>query len=219
MQMKEVGIDVATVDQLKWFMKTELGIEAKTDDLAKLRATVEVSHDSPNIMVPENLSTASAKTKIKAGAPLEQGIKGTTKEAVVTAGKGRGMVDRTSGGDPKVTINIPAQPGPGGARHVPVSVNGRTILLPRGKNIEIAYRYYHALVLAEERHYEQVPDPAGGPTPIQQERDVPSYPFNVIEMPPKAEIQAWIAKQDDEGQAEQAAATAAARARASAKAA
>lgn len=195
--MKTVSVEAATLDELKWFLKQQLNIEPKSTDVAKLRATVEMSYDKDTFEVPVTITGGPQMPAGKTSAPLRQGVAGTTKEAPVT--KGSALVDKTSDGDPRVKIYIPAQPGPGGNRNVPVSVNGRTILLPRNKEIVIAYRFYDAMRIAVERQCTHSVDPAGGAHPIEEWRDVQSYPFSVIEMAPKEEVAAWLAAQDAAG--------------------
>lgn len=80
-----------------------------------------------------------------------------------------------SGKRKMVMINIPKQAGPGGARDVPVGVNGRIALIQRAKNVEVPAEYVHALENAKTIQYDK--DENGRPVNPQL---VPKHPFSVI---------------------------------------
>jgi len=111
-------------------------------------------------------------------------------------------LDTQSSDDPRYVISIAEEKGPGGKRAVPVSVNGRTILIPRGKPCDIAARYYEALKDATESHFEERQDPTDPLKTVMEESKVPSYPWSVISAPSRQELEAW-AKRKAEKQAEQ----------------
>ena len=65
----------------------------------------------------------------------------------------------------------------GGSDDVQVGVNGSVMLVPRGKDVDIPYRYYEALKNAVADKYEMMPDGKSmNPVP----RKVPAYPFQVV---------------------------------------
>lgn len=66
-----------------------------------------------------------------------------------------------------------------------VSVNGRTMLVPRGEPVEIPYRYYLALKNAVRTIIDQ--DGSGGET----RRDVPAHPYSIINVPTPNQIAEW----------------------------
>lgn len=95
-----------------------------------------------------------------------------------------------SGGDPKVTLVLNRTEEKGGNRPLFVSVNGVGMLIPRGEKVSIPFRYYLALLNAVGIQYDQ--DEEGE----LESREVQSYPFNVQEMPPRDEIDAWHKAQE-----------------------
>lgn len=206
--MKHVSLEDAELHELKWFAEhrcalPDHALQANVEP-DKLRAMIRTVFDGNDIEVPNDLLPAPSGRVVDAdmSPALEQAVPGTTKAKAARKGHFKGMVDKSSEGDPKVTIHIPRQSGPGGDRHVPVSVNGRLMLIPRARNVEIPYRYYEALNNAIEARYEEVP--ARGDQPADMKRtDVHSYPFHVLRMPAAAEVEAWIRHQDAEGLIEQ----------------
>lgn len=76
----------------------------------------------------------------------------------------------------KVKILISRTDEAGGDEPVPVGVNGRIMLIPRGEVVEIPEPYYEALKNAVYYRYEPLKD-GGMPT---KPREVPAYPFQRI---------------------------------------
>lgn len=85
----------------------------------------------------------------------------------------------SDGGKPRkmMTIMIPMQemPGSEGKEPVPVGVNGKVMLIPRGKQVSVPAEYVHALENA--RKASPVTDENGKLTGMTE---VPSYPFMVM---------------------------------------
>lgn len=90
--------------------------------------------------------------------------------------------------DPRVTLLIAKGEGVDGDRPVYVGVNGRGMLVPRGEQVTIAYRYYLVLQNAVQTLKRQ--DPV---TLEETDIDVPLYPVSVIRFPAQEEIDAWHA--------------------------
>lgn len=65
---------------------------------------------------------------------------------------------------------------PGGKDPVPVSVNGKAMLIPRGQEVEVPERYFEVLANALMDYYET--DEDGNLVPIP--RKIPRYQFNVL---------------------------------------
>lgn len=110
--------------------------------------------------------------------------------------------DIASQEDPRFTIIIQEQGGLGnfGKRAVPVACNGRTMLIPRGKECTIPARYYYVLKEAMENHIEDVPM-EDNPSKVERvETEVMSYPFQIIRMPSQAELDAWNEKKKKDQQ-------------------
>jgi len=105
----------------------------------------------------------------------------------------RAVGGASSKGDPVITILIPEEDKRGGDRPVPVTVNGTTILLPRARQIDIAYRYYLALENAKQTLYDQNPE-----TGEITSRTVYATNFQVIQRPPQADVDAYNAREAKE---------------------
>lgn len=104
----------------------------------------------------------------------------------------RSMKPESSKMDPNVLLTIHEAPGKGGKRAVPVSVNGSTMLIERGKQSEVPWRFFLALENAVQELFEEDDE--------NEElvgRDVPSYPYTVHRTPSGEEIDAWN-KRDQE---------------------
>ena len=94
--------------------------------------------------------------------------------------------------DPKVTLRIFKTDDRRRSKDCDVQVNGVTFRLQRDKDVEVPYRVYEALVAAKESAAVDGDEinPVTG-DPIKVWTDVPSYPFQVSDMPSKQEVQAW----------------------------
>lgn len=177
-KMKTVLLEEADLTQLKEFATNSLGLEfPRTANTVHMLSMIRQVHTKDTIEVADEDAYQTAE----AGnfAPAQQ-VQRTT---------GKDMKAVKSGKDPKVTINIPLSEKEGGDRPVTVGVNGQIMLLPRGEDITIPYRYYEALRNARKSEFSQ--DPNDNNHEIK-ERIVPSYPFEVKAMPSKDEIDAWL---------------------------
>ena len=162
----------ASTEQLRWFAGSYLNLEVSPSDNANaLRVAISRAWDDSEISVPSDMGGDAKKPsprKVAAPAP------------------GAALAPKDSSRDPRVTLIISRQDGPGGDRPVEVGVNGTLILIPRGEPSTVAYRYYEALKNAVQTVYEQTSDGdiIG--------RDVHTYPFQVTNMPSEAAVQAWL---------------------------
>lgn len=173
--MKTVSLNDATLDQLKEFATNTLGLEYHTSaNKVHMLAMIRNVHDQDSISVVDAEDEAPL-----AGQPVDMAAR------PAPGGKPSGL---KSASDPRVTIMIPLSEKEGGDRHIEVLVNGRNILLPRGKDITIPYRYYEALNNAVKTEYRQDPN---DPDHEVKSREVPSYPFQVKQMPSEEEVAAW----------------------------
>lgn len=102
----------------------------------------------------------------------------------------RAMAAQDHGDVPLVEVLIERDEGVGGDRPVFLSVNGRGLLVERGKPQKIKYPYFLALQNAVKTAIDQ--DPNSGET---MTREVPSYNWRVTRMPPQEQIDAWEAKE------------------------
>jgi len=152
--MKLIPISEATEGQLRTFAQETLGIEIKASTgITKVRAAVESAWDR-DIPVMEE----AAEVKVAGDAP-----------APVRA-------SHLPPDEGLVRINIGIQEEAGGNDPVHVGVNGKIMLIPRGKDVDIPERYLEALEHAVTFKYDSLPDGMGiNPVP----RKVQLYPFQV----------------------------------------
>lgn len=152
--MKLIPIGDATEIQLRKFAQETLGIDIKsTHSLDKVRASVQSAwdRDIPVMGEPEHGELAGDQ-------PVPVSDRHFLPE------------------DGMVRINIGIQEEAGGNDPVPVGVNGKIMLIPRGKDVDIPTRYLEALSHAVTFKYDSLPDGMGiNPVP----REVQLYPFQV----------------------------------------
>ena len=98
----------------------------------------------------------------------------------------RALKGGSSKADPKVRMFLNEAEGAGGQRAVFVSVNNVPMLIPRGEEVDVPYRYYLALKAAISTIREQDEN-----THELLSRDVPAYPFQVVRLPTAKEMEAW----------------------------
>lgn len=176
-----IALADATEAQMREFATNHLGLEVKpSDNASKLRVAIAKAWSEPTIIVSEagaaQAQTEAVSAKPKAAAPVRSS---------------GALVPKDSHKDPRVTLIVARQEGPGGDRPVEVAVNGTLILIPRGEPVTIAYRYYEALNNAVQTIYEQDRDGE------VIGRDVHAYPFQVMAMPTPDEVSAWLASQSE----------------------
>jgi len=153
--MKLIPIANATEAQLREFAQDTLGIEIKASaTLEQVRAQITPAWDR-DIPVAEG-----SPEPVLAG---DQPSPVTEQQLEPPAGK--------------VRINIGIQEEAGGADPVPVGVNGRIMLIPRGKPVDVPECYVEALSHAVTFKYGTLPDGMGiDPVP----RKVQLYPFQIL---------------------------------------
>lgn len=187
-KLETIAIAEATDQQLRayalMFLQLDINKQASTETIiAKIKEAQ--THENITIVIEDDGE--------QDGAPPpshdEQGKPYIT-QPLTPAADGR-LFDNDSSKDPRITINIFEGTGKFGKRPIPVGVNGRTMLLPRNKDINIPYRYYLALKDAVQT---EVHDEANERDATQIDRtssDVPSYPFSVVLPPSKKELEDW----------------------------
>ena len=175
MKQKTVPWDDATLTELKMFAAQSLGMMT-TPNIGEvtLRSRIRQAYAGSEItiMVPEDDAPADAPV----AAPIEP-------PAV-----GKALRGSSAENDPKVKITIAEVEGAGGTRDVYVGVNGVGMMVPRGRPVDIPYRYFHALENAVKMNHEQDPE-----TNEIVSSEVPSYPMSVNKMPDQAVIDAYLA--------------------------
>ena len=178
MKQKTVPWDDSTLPELKMFAAQVLGMSFHVNiGETTLRSKIRQAYggDEITIMVDET----GGSDESQADAPVAPSE---------TPNDGKALRGSSAKGDPKVKITIAEVEGAGGKRAVPVGVNGVMMLVPRGKPVDIPYRYYLALKNAVKTTYEQDKE-----TQEVISSEVPSYPMSVNTMPAQAEIDAYMA--------------------------
>lgn len=157
--MKKVATEKATLEQLRAFAVSTLGIEINPNcNRLSALAQVQQSWDKPEIDVDDEAPAPVAK-------------KAAAKVADKPAAKGRVR---------KVTVIIHATNEPGGADRVPLAVNGKAMLVERVIEQELPEHFYEVLQNAVQKLHDPLPDGKGyNPIP----RLVPLYPHSVIRGP------------------------------------
>jgi hypothetical protein len=161
----QIPISSASKKQLREFLTHLGGTPTNFDNEVKLIEKIRAQdYDAAHIIVGE---PAPAATKAAPGKPTP----------------------RADIKEPTCDLTIHTAEGPGGKRHVFVGVNGKAMLIPRGKRSDgVKIRYLEALNLAQETKFEFDED-----AKANLPRDMPSYSFQVHRMPDDATIAAWHA--------------------------
>lgn len=155
-KQKTVPLAKATAEQLRTFAENYLGISPDANArVDQLRAQVQAAWGKDSIIVAP---AAGQEPEAPAGSPPRP-----VTAAQQPPPKG------------KVKIHIPMTDRPGGREPVPVSVNGRAMLIPRGEECEIPYAYYEVLKNAVELQYYEMP--GGG---LSQPQAVQAIPYSVL---------------------------------------
>jgi len=162
MAMKKVLLIEATAAELREFARDALGMQDVKDTSNKATITAQITsaweHDY--ILVAPVVDETMAARR-------------STKNAIA---------DETPDNHPeKVMLNIQIMDEPGGDRPVEVAVNGRAMLVPRGKDVEVPWPYYLVLRDAVQYFYDPMPvgdGQSGGINPIA--RKVLRYPFQRV---------------------------------------
>lgn len=156
MMNRQIAIKDATDNELRQFGRDNMGLtlppNCKRDTLiAKIKATWNKDY----ILIAEE----EAKQSQDGDAP-------------------RPVTDAQQPPERKmVRIHIAVTEDRGGDEAVPVGVNGKVMLIPRGQDCDIPEEYYEVLKNAISYKYEPLPDGKGlNPEP----RKVPMYSFQVI---------------------------------------
>lgn len=158
----------ATTEQLATFAAQSLGFEIKPQTpVPTARAMVQKAWDKPDFVldIPDRAAMV--------GMPPEG-------ETVV-------IPKRVVGADePKVRIVLHKSDKPGGDRPEFVAHNGVGMLVPRGEECEIPYRYFEILKNAVETVFGE--DSEGN----RIERRIPAFQFTPVSMPDPRAIEAYI---------------------------
>lgn len=187
-----VSIDNASYQQLAHFITSQNLDIPRGSNAVGLRARIRQGFpDLTEITVPDDLSARAEGTAAKP--------KNTVLAPAADVGEGPSRPSFPSGRaaqhfryDPKVRLEVLPSSDPTRAKDVQVAVQGDVILIRRGREVEVPYRFYLALNEAVEqvaRDTDQEHPESG--LPIKEWVEQKSYPFSIISMPSNAEIDAW----------------------------
>ncbi len=156
--MRKVPIVDATDDELRQFARDNLGLDIHHNlGHENLVSQVGQAWDKPDILLPDIETSIDAETQPgSAPSPTHAGQ------------------DGPKPGFTRIYIAITEDAG--GKDHVPVGVNGKAMLLPRGKNIDVPHRYIEALSRTVKHVYDALEDGGINPEP----RLVARYPYSVL---------------------------------------
>lgn len=163
MTHRKIPIKDASAAQLRKFAIEHLGLEVKGSmNRQALIALIGQAWTEEDIRVEEAPPEAVQSHGARARASLADGLKP---------------------GYARVQIHVSEEPG--GTDPVPLGVNGSIMLVERGKDQDIPYRYYIVLKNAIKYQYDMDGDKIN-PIP----RQIPQYPFSVIAINEPEEAQA-----------------------------
>ena len=153
---RQVKIAEANHSELLMFARDTLGLNLPPNTKVEtLIARITAAWDKEHILVPE-----AEPEKPKQSGPKPQPVTSAQEEPEKA----------------KVRVIIQVTEEAGGADPVPVGVNGKVMLIPRGEEVDIPESYFEVLQHAITHKYEALPD--GGMNPIP--RKVPLYPFQRV---------------------------------------
>ena len=185
-KFEQVPIEEADADQLRQFARNNLGMDFHHNkQIAGMLAEIKKAWINPHIMVAIE-DDEEALADAMSGTPPPEPENFDRGEAV------RPLPQGTSRDDPlvRLTLHETSEGGAMGKQPVPISVNGSTMLIPRGVEVEIPYRYFLALGYAVRTHYDQ--DAEGNINAA----DVPAYPFSVHLLPTREQLEWWHARDE-----------------------
>lgn len=155
MSQKTIPIDKANERQLRDFAESHLGMTLPPNArIETLRAKVAAAWNKEEIPVPVDAQPEAVQAGVQAG---------QLRAAPISDAKS------------KVKLIIQRTDEAGGDEPVPVGVNGKVMLIPRGEEVEVPEPYFEALKNAVKLVYDPLKD--GGLSPP---REVPMYPYQVL---------------------------------------
>ena len=184
MATKKISIHEATQAQLRHVLETQYGVPKihPSTNSKTLITKLMTMHVGSEIEVDDGLEQSSTQGSNVVGIPQE--VSAVIAPAPTAGHALGGMSSRDA---PKVTVMIFNGEGAAGTQKVFVGWNTKGMLIERGKPQPIPWPYYEILKTCIETQTFQ--NEAGEDV----NTDVQAYPFQVLQMPPQAEIDAWRA--------------------------
>lgn len=191
--MRKVKLNDATQPELLDYCVTVLGIpdlDPNTNLIRLQQKVLDLQPELNEIVVSDSVMPQEAKEPPVATRPGHGGGINRTERASIA----KGDVTATNGhNDPKVRINI-FKDDQNKGEPIPVSVNGRTMLIPVGTTVPIPLRYFLALKEAITTVYD-----FDAKTNENIPRVESRHRFNVVGMPSESEVVAWDRKLGGDG--------------------
>lgn len=178
------AISEATDEELRQYLRDAFGTNHPPHTKRDTTLTA-IRQEAPTL---EHIVVTTADAPVEQAAPAAPAVE--PEHIDLAEVRARIPEHLSSKEDPRITIQLNEQEGPGGDRAVPVMVNGVAMLIPRNRAVAIPYRYYLALDAARGTTYEQDEN-----TGDISAREVLRYPFNVVQQPSREAVEAWYAKQ------------------------
>lgn len=150
---KKVTIEEASTEALRNFAEAHLGLAIHANTARKnIVAKISEAWDNDYILVMEEQQGSHVQETKRA----PEGVK-----------------------PDQYRILIPKTEDPGGDEPVPVGVNGKVMLVPRGKPVDVPKAYYEVLRNAVRHVYDSLPDGGINPEP----RKINDYHMQLIATP------------------------------------
>lgn len=150
MSENQLPLSEASADQLRTFALSYLGMTFPGNTQAEtMRAKIGYAWSKDHILLAD---------------PVDEGVQVPPKLA------------EQEGPKDKVRVIIQRTEDAGGDEPVPLSVNGRAMLVPRGEPVDIPREYFEVLEHAVTHRYEALRD--GGISSVP--REIPLYPHQVV---------------------------------------
>lgn len=157
-ETKLVKLDEASALELRAFAESHLGMTFKGNESKEnMRAAIRPAWNKDEIPVPDEAPTDPVQGAAPKPATASQQ---PPKE--------------------KVRVLIATTEGQGGDEAVPLGVNGKIMLVPRGKEVDIPAEYFEVLKNAVRHVREPLKDAYGNMAGLGEPREVPAYPFQRI---------------------------------------
>lgn len=178
--VKKIAFDDASREQLMDFAVNQLGLTIhKSTNTQTLIAKIKAGYSEEFIVIKDEAN--------------EPAPPAAASEPSAPPAPPKALTARTLKA-PMVTIQLHQQEGPGGRRPLPFTVNGSTMLVPRGRDSEVPYYIYEAMRNGKQMVVEYEVDDRGDEVEVHKE--VNSFPFDVKRLPPDDEVAAWKAAVD-----------------------
>jgi hypothetical protein len=202
MGMQKIDITKATDAELRLYATLVQGLAIKAGaNRETILAKLKQVWDADYIVLSFDTSEQAGVGHTMEGAPPKNPNPGKPSAAVIGGEQkeprkwtkeeieqmaGSGIKEAPSNSDPRVTIVLAEGQGQMGKEPAFVSVNGRGILIPRRRQVSIAYRYY--LILKDSITDEVTQN-------FEEERldvnEVARFPMQIVKLPTEEEIKAW----------------------------